>query len=53
VEGGLHCLKHNACTGKTPRQKSQWTVNRHLSDRGQKWKPDHAKGTNRGEDKRR
>jgi hypothetical protein len=42
--GGLHWLKHNACTGLIPMQKSQWTMNRHLNNKEQEWKTGHAKG---------
>jgi hypothetical protein len=41
--GGLHWLKHNACTGIITRQKSHWTMNRHLNNKGQEWKTGHAK----------
>jgi hypothetical protein len=41
VEGGLQRLKNNECTGIIPRQKSQWTTNKHLKNEGQKWKTSH------------
>jgi hypothetical protein len=41
---GLHWLKHSAHTGITTRQKSHWTMNRHLKNEGQAWKTGHANG---------
>jgi hypothetical protein len=40
---GLDGLKHNACTGIIPRQKSHWPMNRHLNSKGQEWKPGYTK----------
>jgi hypothetical protein len=39
----LDWLKHNACTGEIPRQKSHWTMNTHLNNGGQECKIDHTK----------
>jgi hypothetical protein len=43
VEEGLRWLKHNACAGIIPRQKSHWTLNRHLNNEGQVWQTNHDK----------
>jgi hypothetical protein len=40
----LHWLKHNACIGKIPRQKSYWTTNRHLNNEGQECKTGFVSG---------
>jgi hypothetical protein len=42
--GELHWLKHNACTGIIPTQKSHWPMNEHLNNEGQEWKAGHSKG---------
>jgi hypothetical protein len=36
--GGLHCFKHNVCTGIISRQKFHWTMNKNLNNEGQEWK---------------
>jgi hypothetical protein len=36
-------LKYNACTDVIPRQKSHWTMCRHLNNEGQEWKTGHSK----------
>jgi hypothetical protein len=48
-KGKLHWLKHNACTGVIPRQKSHRKMNRHLNSEGQELKTGHTKleSTNR------
>jgi hypothetical protein len=33
-KGEIEWLKHNAFTGKIPRQKSHWTMNKHLNKEG-------------------
>jgi hypothetical protein len=43
LDAGLNWLKYNNFTGKISRQKSHWTMNRHLKNEGQECKTGHAK----------
>jgi hypothetical protein len=42
--GLLYRVKYNTYTSIIPRQKSHWTMNRHLNKGGQKWKTSHNSG---------